>query len=156
MKIRYNRDIWEGFYGRLYELFSLIGGRKVILWGYGTSGRFVEHLFMRNNRRITSIIDTHNEGEEHVESPRIIDDSDPLGCFVILTFDMDKEVEKKLYSNAYKKDLDFVYIRAFFYGNNGLGKPFDSYQRYLEYIIGADFVTCKDDDLIRSNQDAVM
>lgn len=53
--------LWQTLDIKLDKIFQLLNGRLAILWGYGQSGRFLEHIFRRRNRNLDYIIDNYKE-----------------------------------------------------------------------------------------------
>ena len=48
-------ECWQALDVKLNEIFRMLNGRQVILWGYGQSGCFLEHIFRKKNRNIDYI-----------------------------------------------------------------------------------------------------
>lgn len=85
-------EIWSEFDEFVQKMFYFVNGKQVVLWGYESSGFFIEHLFSRSNRRIEYIV------EDMSLNPKIrvmrsieIEHINPCTCAVILSGDYDEQ-----------------------------------------------------------------
>lgn len=132
-------DVWKKFHDKTLELFKYTNGKKVIIWGYGQVGSFVEHLFKRNNRFPEIIIEDNLQIK--VKRRYVLETLRKEECFVILTMIKDKEVEAYLNQLGFQENINYIYVRKLFFPDNAEKKV--SYYDYLEYYYGLDLTLGK-------------
>jgi len=148
-------NIWREFDKKTEELFRFTNGKQIVLWGYGRSGWFIEHLFQRKNCRIEYIVDDGDLCRKlKLYCSFVIKDMDKDTTAVILTFKHDEKAEKFLEKAGYKKGEHYIYARDLFYGAND-ERPL-SYYDWLEEKYGMDIGRCVYvDELEKKNEEAL-
>lgn len=151
-----SKDIWNDFDEKTEELFRFTNGKQVVLWGYGYSGWFIEHLFQRKNRSIEYIVDDGDLScKLKLYCSFILKDMDKDTTAVILTFKHDENAEKLLEEAGYKRNEHYIYARDLFYGEND--KRMCSYHNWLEEHYKMDLVKCVPvEELELSSADAIL
>lgn len=139
-------EIWTEFDQFVRKIFYFTNGKRVVLWGYGLSGFFIQHLFSRSNRKIEYIID---DGSMNPKIPIMrsceVNDITPDTCAVILSGEYDSEKEKFLAERGFKEKLHYIYARKYLYenmNNQNIWKNL-SYYDYLENKFNVDIVEKK-------------
>ena len=86
--------MWDEFDEFVRKMFCFTNGKRIVLWGYGISGLFIHHLFLRTNRKIEYIVDDSSM------NPKIsilrsceIENISPQTCVVILSEERDQKKE---------------------------------------------------------------
>ena len=114
--------------------------------GYGKTGKFVEHLFLRNNKTIEHIVDDFLSISRNmnIERSLILKDLDRDCCAVLLCFPEDKKINHILQDLGYNENKHFVYANKIFYGmyDNGLNRPL-TYYNWLEFQYAVDIYQSK-------------
>lgn len=138
--------IWTEFDEFVTKMFYFTNGKKVVLWGYESSGLFIEHLFLRSNRNIEYIVDDNSM------NPKIpimrsceINDITPDTCAVILSGEYDSGKEEFLTERGFKENLHYIYARKYLFeniNNQNMWKNL-SYYDYLENKFNVDIVERK-------------
>lgn len=149
--------MWKEFDKAVYKMFQFVNGKKTVLWGYGQSGYFIEHLFRQCNKKIDYIID--DSPTIHVKLPvsRSVEikymDRDTHA--VLLAFSRDRKVDEYLEKLGYQEKINYVYLKDLFYTGNCELKIKLSYYDWLEYTYGLDIAQYKMyDTLERVNNDS--
>ena len=129
--------LWVEFDRRIKNILKMTNGRRIVLWGYGFSGKFISHYFRRMNRIIDVIIDdkVNYPSEMHVFQSVILDELSADDCFVICDFQEETEVNLRLQKYGYIEGITYVWLRKC------LGKGYDSkvsYYDWLDYAYGTD------------------
>lgn len=122
------QSIWREFDELVEKMFRFVSGKCVVLWGYGYSGWFIEHLFRRRNKQIDVIIDADTHTRTY--TPYYIRRLDQKTTAIIITFTPDEETLDYLAGLGYQENVSYCCLRKLFYGentSNALG-----YFRYLE------------------------
>lgn len=132
-------ELWKKFNDKVLELYRHTNGKKVIIWGYGYVGSFVEHLFKRSNKSIDIIIEDNPQIK--VKRRYILETLNKEECFIILTMAKDIEVEEYLSQLNFQENADYIYVRELFFPEDAEKKV--SYYDYLEYYYGLDLTTGK-------------
>lgn len=128
-------DIWDAFEARLKELFLLCNGKTVVLWGYGYSGRFIEHVFRRHGKQVELRIDADGK-KRGVERPALLGRLDPDAHIVLVTFPPGQEELAQLASHGFQKNESYVPLVEFFYGADEVRVL--SYHDWLEHVTPID------------------
>ncbi len=131
--------MWEELEEKIRELFRLCNGKKVCIWGYNTSGRFCEYLFRRAYKTVEYIIDDSPVMKECYRSV-LLRECDPDLHIVLLTFERDENVVNFLTQLGYKENLNFVFVKEWFYGREYKGHKVISYLYWLENKYGLDIM----------------
>ncbi|MCM1415711.1 MAG: hypothetical protein NC430_07275 [bacterium] len=131
---------WQVLDVKLNEMFRMLNGRQVILWGYGQSGCFLEHIFARKNRKIDYIVDNFKRypSRLHIYTPSFIQELDCRNCFVICTFPEDDESRSFLAECGFEEYVSYINLNKYLFGNDSRKL---SYYDWLEHYYGADIVT---------------
>ena len=129
--------LWTEFDKRMDEAFRQSNGKKVVVWGYGASGKFLAHYFRRKNRIIDVIIDDNANFpfEMHVFQSVILDELSSSDYFVICDFAEESNVDQILESHGYIRDVSYIWLRKW------LGQEYSrkvSYYDWLDYRLGTD------------------
>lgn len=132
-------ECWQALDAKLNEIFRMFNGRQVILWGYGQSGCFLEHIFAKKNRKIDYIVDNFKRypSRLRVYTPSIIRELDNRICFVICAFPEDDTCRSFLEECGYEEYVSYINLNKELFGNNGRKL---SYYDWLEYYYGVDIV----------------
>ena len=131
--------IWRSFEEKKNSLFSFANGKRIVLWGYGLSGWFLEYLFQREHRQIEYIMDDGDISRKiKVYNSFILKDLDRDTHAVILSFNHDEKAEQLLQQAGYEKNIHYIYARDLFYGEH-TERPL-SYYHWLEYQYGVDLI----------------
>lgn len=130
---------WQTLDAKLNEIFRMLNGRQVILWGYGQSGCFLEHIFAKKNRNIDYIIDNFKRypSRLRVYTSSIIRELDHRNCFVICAFPEDDACRSFLAECGYEEYISYINLNKELFGNDGRKL---SYYDWLEYYYGVDIV----------------
>ena len=133
-------ECWQALDVKLNEIFRMLNGRQVILWGYGQSGCFLEHIFRKKNRNIDYILDNFKRfpSKLRVYTPSIIQELDNKNCFIICAFPEDDEARSFLEECGYEEYVSYINLNKELFGNDCRKL---SYYDWLEYYYGADIVT---------------
>lgn len=138
--------IWTELDKFIEKMFYLTNGKQVVLWGYGLSGFFIQHLFSRANRKIEYIVDD-NSMNPKIPIMRSCEMSDitPDIYMIILSEERDIEKERFLSERGFIEGYHYIYARKYLYidiGSQDLWKNI-SYYEYLENKFDADIVERK-------------
>jgi len=133
------RHCWQALDAKLNRVFRMLNGRQVILWGYGQSGRFLEHVFRRKNRHFDYIIDNYQEypSKLNVYTSSILQELDNRNCFIICAFPESDECRSILAEYGYEEYVSYINLNKELCGNDGRKI---SYYDWLEYYYGLDVV----------------
>ena len=147
-------DIWKDFSERLHRLFEFTNGKKIIIWGYGYSGWFLEHLFRQANRQVEYFVDDGKISRKlNVYRSFILEDLDKDTHAVILSFQHDDKAESFLEKAGYIKDIHYIYARDIFYGE-AVERPL-SYYGWMEHRYALDIQKFEPiSELEHTNQDS--
>lgn len=108
-------EIWDAFEARLRSLFLHCNGKQVVIWGYGHSGRFLEHVFRRHGKQIELRMDADGK-VRGVERPVILGQLDPETHVVLLTFPPTEDVIERLERHGFRRGTSYLPVVEFFYG----------------------------------------
>ena len=154
-----NDNIWNEFNEVTKQIFKFVNGKKVILWGYGRSGWFIEHLFKKNHKQIEYIID-----DGVLISPKlniyrsfILNEMDIAAIAVLIAFPKKQEELEQLAHYGLKEYVNFIYLGDLFYGEEykQFPKPL-SYYDWLEYKYHMNILEIKDINHIdKANNDSL-
>lgn len=145
--------MWEEFNEREKALFRFCNGKKVCLWGYGYTGRFCEHLFIRANKKIEYIIDDAAlDLKVDVERSFILKELDKDTHVILLAFPKEDKAVLFLEQLGYKENENFLFVRDWFYGNTKENRKL-SYYDWLEYKFGLDITVPRTLDEIETPSD---
>jgi len=150
--------MWAEFCRREKELFRLTNAKKVVLWGYGYSGFFIEHLFHRTNRAIEYIVDDSPSAHCKLKIDRsfIIRNLDSDTHVILLTFKRDDNVIAFLEECGYKEGTSFIFVRDIFYEEEMEALRKLSYYDWLEYWYRVDIQAMRSlQDLSVPNMDSL-
>lgn len=146
-------EIWKEFDEFINRMFYFTNGKRIVLWGYGLSGLFLQHLFVRTNRRIEYIVDDSSVNPKiPVMRSCEIEDILPETCVVIISEERDEKKEEFLKKRGFREDINYIYARKFLYASlnsEDLWKNI-SYYEYLENKFGVDIVERKFVDKMES------
>lgn len=133
------RQHWQALDTKLNKIFRLLNGRQVILWGYGQSGRFLEHIFRKRNRNLDYIIDNYKEypSQLRIYTTSILQELDSRNCFIICAFPENEESRNILLEYGYEEYVSYIYLHKELCENDGRKI---SYYDWLEYFYGVDIV----------------
>lgn len=131
--------LWKEFDEKLDQIFRMANGRVIILWGYGQSGQFLEHVFKRRNRILDYIIDNHKQfpAKLHVYTTNILQELDNRNCFIICAFPENDEYEAVLRKYGYEEHVSYINLSKELYGENNKRV---SYYDWLEHCYGVEIV----------------
>lgn len=136
------RQCWQAFDAKINIILRMLNGKQMILWGYGKTGRFLEHVFRRKNRRIDYIIDNYKEypSQLHIYTVSILQELDNRNCFIICAFPESDECTDILEEHGYEEYVSYINLNKELFGNGGRKL---SYYDWLEYYYGMDLVAGK-------------
>ena len=139
-------EVWQDFNNFVKRMFYFTNGKRIVLWGYGLSGFFIQHLFSRVNRKIEYIVDdsSMNPKISIVRSCEITNIT-PDCYVVILSENYDREKEKFLSERGFIENIHYIYARKYLYeslNSKNIWKGI-SYYEYLENIFNVDIVERK-------------
>ena len=106
-------EIWDAFEARLRSLFLHCNGKQVVIWGYGHSGRFLEHVFRRHGKQIELRMDADGK-VRGVERPVILGQLDPETHVVLLTFPPTEDVIERLERHGFRRGTSYLPVVEFF------------------------------------------
>ena len=148
----FDNNVWNGFEEKRKELFHQMNGRRIVIWGYGYTGQFIEHLLRRHHRNVDCIIDSNAPSNKlKVYNPIILEELDPEVYYVVLTFKYDSGVDKILTELGYAKGYSFIFVRELFYGISSTHQ-FLSYMFWTDYKCGTNFAATEDELNFRSGE----
>lgn len=139
-------EIWKEFDEFISNMFYFTNGKRIVLWGYGLSGLFIQHLFTRANRKIEYIVDDSSM------NPKIpilrsceIEDIIPEICVVIVSGERDEKKDVFLEERGFKEGIHYIYARKYLYCSLNSGDLWKniSYYEFLENKFGVDIVERK-------------
>ncbi len=145
--------IWTEFDNWIKEMFYFTNGKSIVLWGYGLSGFFIQHLFSRTNRKIEYIVDDNSL------NPKIpimrsceISDISPDTCVVIISEEYDRKSEEFLIKLGFKENISYIFARKYLYERLNTDNIWRniSYYEYLENKFGADIIEKKGIDRMKN------
>lgn len=159
MCIEKKDDIWNEFNEVTKQIFKFVSGKKVILWGYGRSGWFIEHLFKKNHKQIEYIIDDGVSISPKLKIYRsfILKEMDKDTIAVLIAFPKQQEVLEQLSQYGLQEYTHFAFLGDLFYGEEykQIQKPL-SYYDWLEYRYHMDILEVKDINHIdKANNDSL-
>ena len=130
-------NLLDEFNTRMNQVLRNANGKKIIIWGFGYSGRFLVHYLKRKNRIVDYIIDDNLSFPEklHVFKSTILEELDGRDCFVICCFDKEGAAEEILNERGFIKDKSYVWLKE------KLGKDYTGkicYYSWLDYYYGTD------------------
>ncbi|MEZ3518134.1 MAG: class I SAM-dependent methyltransferase [Lachnospiraceae bacterium] len=133
--------MWQKFDSYKRALFKLCNGKEICLWGYGYSGRFIEHLFCRDNKEIKCILDDSPtmDCKLDVERSLLLKELRTDTHIVLCAFRRDETTVKFLTELGYVENESFVFVREWFYGDTDTNRKL-SYYDYLEFLYGCDII----------------
>lgn len=138
--------MWDAFDEFVRKMFCFTNGKRIVLWGYGISGLFIHHLFLRANRKIEYVVDDSSMNPKvSILRSCEIENISPQTCVVILSEERDQKKELFLTERGFKENIHFIYARKYLYANvnsENLWKNV-SYYDYLENKFGVDIVERK-------------
>lgn len=142
-------EIWREFDEFVNRIFYFTNGKCIVLWGYGLSGLFIQHLFSRVNRKIEYIVDDSSMNPKiSVMRSCEIEDIIPETYAVIISEERDEKKEAFLEMRGFKEGIHYIYARKYLYSSinsEDLWKNI-SYYEFLENKYGADIVERKSVD----------
>ncbi|WP_026506100.1 hypothetical protein [Butyrivibrio sp. NC3005] len=129
--------LWLEFDRRIDNALKLSNGKRIVLWGYGSSGKFLTHYFRRKNRIIDVIIDNKADipTQMHVYQSFILDELSEFDYFVICDFEEELEVSQMLENHGFKRNFSYIWIREWL-GTTYCKKI--SYYDWLDFYYGTD------------------
>lgn len=138
-----NKSLWNELDRAIERVLKRANGKKVIIWGFGYSGRFLLHWFRKKGKECEIIIDENLNfpKEFHVSKCNVLDEISPDDYFVICDMQEDDAVRKLLVQLGYVENDSFVFIRNAF-GNDYNRKI--SYYDWLDYYFKTDITAKKD------------
>jgi len=128
-------EIWDAFEARLRDLFLLCNGKQVVIWGYGHSGRFLDHVFRRHGKQVEVRMDASGK-VRGVERPAILSHLDPETHVVLLTFPLSGDVIERLERHGFHRGTGYVPVIEFFYGSEDI-RGLD-YHDWIEHLVPVD------------------
>ena len=113
-------ECWQALDVKLNEIFRMLNGRQVILWVYGQSVCFLEHIFIKKNRNIDYILDNFKwfPSKLRVYTPSIIQELDNKNCFIICAFPEDDEARSFLEECGYEEYVSYINLNKELFGND--------------------------------------
>lgn len=137
-------NVWEEFHKREKELFYFVNGKKVVMWGYGQNGYFLEHLFKKNNKMLEYIVDDSPYIHRKLRIYRsfILQYMDKDTHVIILTFRRNENVIHYLEALGYVEGKNYIFIRDLFYKEIKTERTL-SYYDWLEYRNDLDVITMR-------------
>ena len=125
-------EIWEAFEARLRELFLHCNGKQIAIWGYGHSGRFLEHVFRQRGKQVELRIDADGKVRD-VERPAILSHLEPESHVVLLTFPPTEDVIDRLERHGFRRGTSYFPVIEFFYGKEEIRGL--NYHDWIEYMV---------------------
>lgn len=139
-------EVWQDFNNFVKRMFYFTNGKRIVLWGYGLSGFFIQHLFSRVNRKIEYIVDDSSMNPKiSIMRSCEITNITPDCYVVILSENYDREKEKFLSERGFIENIHYIYARKYLYeslNSKNIWKGI-SYYEYLENIFNVDIVERK-------------
>lgn len=126
-------DLWNEMDNRIERSIKNSNGKNIVIWGYGYSGKFIEHWFKRRNKKVEFFIDDNKDipYQMKVFTSSILSELDPKNYFIICCFNKDDESRKTLLENGYTESQSYIYLL------NCIGDGYDrkiSYYDWLDYF----------------------
>lgn len=126
-------DLWNEMDTKIESSIKNSNGKNIVIWGYGYSGKFIEHWFKRRNKKIEFFIDDHKDipYQMKVFTSSILSEIDSKDYFIICCFNRDDESEKILIENGYIEKQSYIYLL------DCIGDGYDrkiSYYDWLDYF----------------------
>lgn len=123
---------------KIMEVLPMLNGKKIIIWGYGKSGRFLE-WFLKEKCRLTVdyiIDDSVSIYGKPIDRSFLLDYLDVNDIMILLALIDVENVKQILAKYGYIEDVDFVdMIDRVYEGKQRLDL---SHWQYLEYRYGVD------------------
>ncbi|RKM59523.1 class I SAM-dependent methyltransferase [Butyrivibrio sp. XB500-5] len=134
-------NLFSEFDKKVDAIIKKSNGKTLILWGYGYSGQFFEHILNRRGKRIDYIIDNFKDYPSRfcIYTSSILDELDPGKCFVLEAFYEDEESKSVLNRCGYNNNSYLNLITEFF----GTEKKILSYYDWFEYLFELDIKAVK-------------
>lgn len=139
-------DIWKDFDEFVKSMFYFTNGKRIVLWGYDASGFFIQHLFLRVNRKIEYIVDDSSINPKvFVNRSCEMEDITPEIYAVILSGERDLKKEEFLEKRGFQENIHYIYARKFLYASINLEDIWKglSYYDYLENKFHVDIIERK-------------
>lgn len=136
--------MWTSFETKKRELFKLCNGKEICIWGYGYGGRFLEHLFRRENKKIEYVIDNSGmiDHKLNLEHSFIFKELDKDTHIILVTFIKDRKVVEFLTQLGYEENKNLVFVRNWFYDITNADRKL-SYYDWLESSYNLDIILSK-------------
>mgnify|MGYP001050080727 CR=1 FL=1 len=152
-------DIWKDFDEFVKNMFYFTNGKRTVLWGYDLSGFFIQHLFLRVNRKIEYIVDDNSINPKvSISRSCEIEDISPEIYTVILSGERDLKKEDFLARRGFQENIHYIYARKFLYesiNSHDIWKGI-SYYDYLENKFHVDIIERKfTDEMENPKKDAL-
>ena len=143
-------ELTKTFNEKINRMFEFTSGKKVVIWGYGYGGQFIENIYKKNNKQVDLIID--NNFASKCNYSYYLRTLDPQCSSVIVTFTpTDKDIEFLNSLGFIENKNVFLAKQAILSHNNG---GYLSYTKYLEAnVSGLDFTKAEDNRVSGVNID---
>lgn len=113
-------NIYREFEKRWEELFQILNGKKIIIWGYGSQGKLIESYCKQNLRKIEAIIDSNftYEGKIYL-APYLLKKYNPNVTVILVAVSGNIEnILEQAFQYGYSLEKNIIVFRDFFVGCN--------------------------------------
>lgn len=137
------RSLWNDMDIAIEKVLRKANGKKLVIWGFGYSGKFLLHWLQKKGKICEQIIDENLNfpSELHITKSHILYEINPEDYFVICDMEEDDTVRRILVRLGYVENETFVFLRNAF----GIGyRRKISYYDWLDYYYKTDIAKKKD------------